>query len=105
MYKPRPCSYNKNHYDENYVFIGYYEWVNDQYYRPKKTMTIGEPIPRDKSLNGSADFTLMPVELRGITLRQLRAIKAKVETHIDSHVQEHQEGLNGVSLSCWWWLG
>jgi len=46
----------------------------------KETITtIGKPVPRQKSQNGSAGTTLMPVEFRGIDLHQLRAIKANVE--------------------------
>jgi len=57
MDKPRKCSYKKN----------------------GKTIAIGEPIPRQKSPKGFADITPMPVELRGINLAQLRAIKANAE--------------------------
>ena len=73
MKEPRPCSYNKNFgYDyENGTFV-------------KETIPIGQPIPRQNYPNGSATdinitCTPMPAELRGINLRQLRAVTANVE--------------------------
>ena len=55
----RHCSYNIiNHYDG--------ECMNK--------VPIGTPIAKAKSRNGSSDLTPMPVEFRGITLCQLRAI-------------------------------
>ena len=69
MGKPRKCSYSKKTEYENRKF------------NVKETVTIGEPITRQKLRlpEGSAKITPMPVELRGITLRQLRAIKANME--------------------------
>lgn len=57
---PRRCWYQKQ--DENYE------------YQP---VSIGEEVPREKTANG-ASFARMPVELRGITLRQLRAVYANI---------------------------
>jgi len=80
MGKPRPCSYNKKT-DWDYV---------NRSIIVKETVTIGEP--RQKSPNGSADITPVPVELRGITLRQLRAIKANVERRCEKEGWTDQEG-------------
>jgi len=67
MGRPRKCSHSKKTGSKIGKFIA------------EETITIGERIPLQKSPNGSADITPMPVELRaGINLRQLRAIKANV---------------------------
>ena len=66
MDKPRPCSYIRHCYENNTVIV-------------KETITIGESIRHRKSPNGFAHITPMAVELRGITLHQLRAIRANVE--------------------------
>jgi len=82
MDKPRPCSYNKKaDYEDNGRFSF------------KETVTIGEPVPRQKSPNGSADITPMSVELRGITLvHQLRSIRANVKRRCVKEKWTDQEG-------------
>jgi len=67
MGEHRKCSYNKHGFDDKYKLD------------VKEIVPIGKPVPRQKSPNGSTKITPMPVELRGITLRQLRAIIANVE--------------------------
>ncbi len=69
MAEPRPCSYTQE-----------MEWdhVCDTSV-PKKTEIIGKGIRRKKIPNNRrANHTPMPVELRGITLRQLHAINANI---------------------------
>jgi len=83
MGKPRKCSYNKRTagYDrENHKFIA------------KENITIGKRIRRQKSPNGSEDITPMPVELRGINRRQLRAIRANVERRCEKEGWTDREG-------------
>ncbi len=58
---PRRCSYTKK----------------NTYKSTEVTAILGEEIPRKKNTNRSS-YTPMPVELRGITLRQLRGINANV---------------------------
>ena len=71
MGEPRACSYSKTDYEYN-------ENHNSKIV-VKEIIAIGKQVPRQKSPKGSVDITPMPVELRGITLRQLRAIKVNVE--------------------------
>jgi len=63
---PRRCSYSK---------------MTDSFGDPEKTVIIGNEIQRQMSSppDGSSLITPMPVELRGITLRQLRAIIANIK--------------------------
>jgi len=88
MGKPRPCAYSKKTgYDNDGIAVVVF---------PIETVTIGEPIPRQKSPKGSVDITPMPVELRGITLRQLRAIIANMKRRC---VKEKWTDWNGNLLT------
>ncbi len=44
-----------------------------------RKIPIGTPIASEKTADGQASFVPMPVEMRGVTLRQLRAIKANAD--------------------------
>ncbi len=60
---PRKCSYSKK---------------TDARGNPEKTSFLGRNISRKKTANGRSSYTPLSVEMRGITLRQLWAIKANV---------------------------
>ena len=64
MDNPRRCSYNKK---------------TDSFGVPEETVIIGNEIRSEISPNVSTLIIPMPVEFRGITLRQLRAIIANVK--------------------------
>jgi len=88
MDKPRECSYNKK---------AYYEYdYNRKNFIVKETITVGEPICREKLPNGSVDITTMPIEFRGITLRQLRAIIINVKRRC---AEEGWKDYNGNRLT------
>lgn len=79
MGRSRKCSYNKHDGDKDQLIV-------------KETITIWEPIPRQKSPKGSTKVTHMPIELWGITLRQLRAIIANVERRCEKEGWKDWEG-------------
>ena len=85
MDKRRPCSYNTKEKSD-------WDYVNRNIIAKESTITIREPIPRQKSPNGSADITPMPVELRGIPLHQLRSIKANVKRRCEKEGWTDREG-------------
>jgi len=76
MAEPRNCSYsNKTEWDKNQKKLV-----------PKETVILGEEVPRMKS------YTPMPVELRGITLRQLRAINVNIVARCEKEGWVNYEG-------------
>ncbi len=77
MAEPCKCSYSKKT-----------EWGESI---PEETGILGEEVPRMKTSSGTS-YTPMPVELRGITLRQLRAINANIIARCEKEGWVDHEG-------------